>query len=501
MNTKNRAMLVATGMLLLLAGIFLGRLSSPSGDDMTMAESTTEQPKDGRQVLYWYDPMYPQQHFDEPGPSPFMDMDLVPRYADDGGAGADGNTLPAVRIDPAMVQNLGIRSARVEATTTSSALQLTGLVSFNQRAVTQLQSPSAAFVEQVWPLANGDTVSTGQPMVRLRVPAWTGAQHEWLAVLASDDPDLVSAGRQRLLSLGMPASLVRKVEQQRKPVDTWTVSAPHDGVISQLNARPGMTLASGEMVAAIQSLKPVWIEVAVPERQLGLIKVGDAITAVLPGASPTQRTGTINEILPLVDPVSRTVTVRVTLPNHQGDLRPGMSAQVQVHGETAVAQRTVPSTALLRTGQRTLVMVDDGNGRYRPQQVLTGADLGARTQIVAGLEAGEKVVVNGQFLLDSEASLQGIEVQPVEPQPAGTESLDDNLHYAEGTIVELAGGKVKLRHGPFESLGMPGMTMRFALASEQVAEGLHAGDRVRIGVSDGEAGLVVESLTMLEAAP
>lgn len=500
MNIKRYFFLPLAGLLLLLVGLFLGwKISTNSGAQQgAMKMETGSAPSNKKKVLYWYDPMYPQQHFEEPGPSPFMDMDLVPRYAD---SGTDGNPLSAVRIDPAMVQNLGIRSVPVVSTTTSTSLQLSGLISFNDRTLTQLQSPSSAFIEQVWPLTNGDTVSTGQPLVRLRVPAWTGAQHELLAVLASGNDDLVNAGKQRLLSLGMPASLVSKIEQQREPVETWTINAPHDGVINKLNARPGMTLMAGETVATLQPLKPVWIEVAVPERQLSQINIGDHITAVLPGATPSQRDGTISEILPLVDPVSRTVTMRVTLPNSRGDLRPGMSTQVQVHGQTSVAQLTVPSNALLRTGQRTLVMVDDGNGRYRPQEVQEGTDLGDQTQIMAGLKVGEKVVVNGQFLLDSEANLQGIEVQPVHAETANSPAAQHNLHYAKGTIVELAGGKVKLRHGPFESLGMPGMTMRFSLANDQVAGGLHEGDQVRISVSDSDNGLVVESLEILEDTP
>jgi Cu(I)/Ag(I) efflux system membrane fusion protein len=119
--------------------------------------------------------------------------------------------------------------------------------------------------------------------------------------------------------------------------------------------------------------------------------------------------------------------------------------------------------------------------------------------VLAGLEEGQMVVVSGQFLLDSEASLQGIAVQAL-AMPR-EHAITDLLHYAEAVVEQIADGKIKLKHGPFETLGMPGMTMRFRLADEQVASGISEGDRVRVGVSDSDAGLIVESLEKQEIAP
>ncbi len=493
MNIKRNALIGAMGLLLLLAGLYLGRYGVPAPDNAPAAkESGAMNGEEGdRQVLYWYDPMYPQHRFEEPGPSPFMDMDLVPRYA-----GGGGSEQPAVQVEAAMVQSLGIRSASVTSTRAQSRLEATGLVAFNDRALTRLQSPSMAFVDKAWPLAEGDTVRRGQPLLRLRVPAWTGAQHEWLALLDSGDSALIASGRERLRSLGMPVALISSVERQRQLQDTWTVTAPHDGVIRTLDARAGMTLAAGASMAGIQSLDPVWIEIAMPERQVGQVRNGDVVEVTVQGAL---REGRVAEILPQVNQATRTVPVRVILPNGNGELRPGMSAQVRLQGESEQKALAVPTEALLHTGQRTLVMLDEGEGRYRPQAVQPGAELGEQTLILAGLEEGQKVVVSGQFLLDSEASLQGIAIQEMAP-PKATDG-PGALHHAEGVVEQLVDGKVRLRHGPFETLGMPAMTMRFRLANDQVAGGIAVGDRVRIGVRDTDDGLIVVSLDKQAVTP
>lgn len=489
MTTRNLFLIIVAALVLTVAGAYLGRVTAPTEQDEHMPVTNTGEE---RKVLYWYDPMFPQQHFDKPGPSPFMDMALVPRYADE-----QMDSQPGVRIAAEMIQNLGIRSAPVVRTDRRAELNLSGQVVFNERAVTRLQSPANAFVDSVLPLADGDTVVAGQALLKLHVPAWTGAQQEWLAVLARGDSALVDAGRQRLLSLGMPANLIDTLERQRTLQTTWTVKAPHDGMVRQLSARAGMTLMAGAALTDIQSLDPAWVEIAVPQQLVGAMRTGDAVAVTIDGVNPPQREGVIGEILPVVATDSATVPVRVVLSNNDNALRPGMSAQVRILADNNTSSLAVPSEALLHTGKRTLVMLDEGDGRYRPQTVLAGTEIGDLTRIEAGLDEGQRVVVSGQFLLDSEASLLGLDAAPL-PDHADGHAHDDPLHYAVGTVEKLADGRVTLSHGPFESLDMPGMTMRFRLANEDVAAGIAVGDTVRIGVRDGDDGLVVERLLKQE---
>ena len=217
-------------------------------------------------ALYWYDPMYPQQRFEKPGKSPFMDMDLVPKYADAGGGDSSG-----VRIDSSVTQNLGVRLAKVERISLSSEVEASGIVSFNERDVAVLQSRSSGFVERVWPLAPGDVVRAGQPLVEFLVPEWSTAQHELLALRSAKDASLLAAARDRLRSLGMPEETITLLEKSNKVQTRYTVNAPIGGVLQALEVRTGMTVMAGQLLARINGLETVWLEVAVPESFAGIL--------------------------------------------------------------------------------------------------------------------------------------------------------------------------------------------------------------------------------------
>lgn len=375
-----------------------------------------------RAVLYWYDPMYPQQRFDRPGKSPFMDMALVPRYADEA---TDQDAQQAgVRIDPALTQNMGMRLAMVERVPLSTRVEASGIVGLNERAVAIVQSRAAGFVERVWPLAPGDVIAAGQPLAQLRVPEWAAAQHEFIAVLGAGDAGLVAAARERLLSLGVTQSELRALEQSGVVQARHTVSAPIGGMLETLDVRAGMTLGAGQTLARINGLDPLWLEVAVPEALAGQVAVGARAEAHLAAAPGQPIVGRVTALLPALNDVTRSLRVRVELPNPGGMLRPGQSAQVQLLGDGADTALAVPTEAVIRTGQRALVMVAGDGGRYRPQQVTLGPELGDKTVVRAGLDEGQQVVASGQFLLDSEASLLGLGATPPN-QPTNPPALPD----------------------------------------------------------------------------
>ena len=171
------------------------------------AQAESDAPED-KTVLYWYDPMYPQQRFDEPGPSPFMDMDLVPRYADEGGDGA------SVVIAPGIMQNLGMRVALVTRESINQVVTATGVLTFDQRAVALVQARSGGFVERVYDLAPQDVIEKGAPLADLLVPAWVAAQEEYLALRSLSEPQLLEAAHQRLRLSGMPAEFITQLEQR-----------------------------------------------------------------------------------------------------------------------------------------------------------------------------------------------------------------------------------------------------------------------------------------------
>ncbi|CAN5330415.1 efflux RND transporter periplasmic adaptor subunit [soil metagenome] len=391
--------IVASGAI----GFAAARLTAP---DRSPATSTPDASGKGK-VLYYYDPMVPAQHFDKPGKSPFMDMELVARYAEGSAAGGAGQEPPGVRVDPAAVQNLGIRLATVERGTLASDLAVTGSVDFNQRDVAIVQARAAGFVQRVYARAPGDVIAAGAPLADMLVPEWGGAQAEYQAVRRTGDAALIAAARDRLRLLGAGGAGGRGMT---------TIRAPIGGVIQTLEVRAGMTLASGQTLAQISGLGTVWLNAAVPEAQAALLRVGRPVRADLAAFPGESIAGRVVAILPTAQIDSRTLTVRIELPNPAGRLRPGMFATVHLGGEGGSAL-LVPSEAVIRTGKRVLVMVAGAGGHYRPVEVRIGREGDGRTEILAGLGQGDKVVASGQFLLDSEASLGGIEATPLGDDP------------------------------------------------------------------------------------
>ena len=448
---------------------------------------------DERKALYWYDPMYPQQKFDKPGKSPFMDMQLVPQYAS---AGSDRAT---VSIDPGLTQNLGLRFATVSRGTFDSSLDVSGVLAFNERDVAVIQARTPGFVERVYAHAPGDVLKANAALADILVPEWVAAQTEFLALKRNGDADLLAAARQRLQLTGMPATLITQVERGGKVQPYLTLTSPIGGVLQELNVRTGMTVAAGETLARVNGLSNVWMAVAVPESEAGTITVGQTVEAQLPAFPGIKLNGKVSAILPETNPDSRTLRVRVELPNPDGRLRPGLTAQVRLNRSTQHSVLWVPSEAVIRTGRRALVMLAEDAGRYRPVEVQLGQESDGKTEILRGLEDGQKVVTSGQFLLDSEASLKGIVASPENESPANAAA--SGFHEADGQIVEINDKEVTLAHGPFKTLGMPGMTMTFPLANPALTQDLKPGDRVRVAVSQTDDGLRVERLEKTGGQP
>jgi membrane fusion protein, copper/silver efflux system len=471
------------------AGYGLAHLPKPKP-----AEAPASPAAAGRNVLYWYDPMAPAQHFNKPGKSPFMDMQLVPRYADDGG----GAQTAGVKIDPAAVQSLGVRLAEVQRGDFSQNIDATGVLDFNQRDVAIVQARAAGFVQRVYGHAPGDVVGASAPIADLLVPSWGGAQAEYLAVRSSGSPALEAAARQRLRLLGMPDALIAAVARDGRPRTVVTVTTPQGGAIQTLDVRQGMTVSMGQTLAQVSGLSSVWLNAAVPEAIAGQVRVGQLARAELAAFPGETFTGKVTAILSTAQADSRTLTVRVELPNRAGRLKPGMFATVHLAGAAHPAL-LAPSEAVIRTGTRALVMLAGDGGRFQPVEVQLGREDGDRTEILAGLDEGQKVVASGQFLIDSEASLAGIQARPLDANPSPTTVPKPALYETRGRIEALAGDQVTFSHEPVPALGWPAMTMTFTLDPPALAKGLKVGDRVAFGFEQRPAGPVVRRLSRASA--
>ncbi len=481
---------------LALAGAAIALIAGGAGYGLAHLRSArppaaTAAPPEGRKALYWYDPMVPAQHFAAPGKSPFMDMQLVPRYADEAGGGGQA---AGVRIDPATVQSLGVRLASVQRGEFAQSLDAAGVLDFNQREVAIVQARAAGFVQRVYARAPGDVVNAGAPIADLLMPAWGGAQAEYLAVRGGGSRALEAAARQRLRLLGMPDGLIAAVARDGRSRTVVTVSTPVGGAIQTLDVRQGMTVSMGQTLAQVSGLGSVWLNAAVPEAMAGQVRVGQAGRAELAAFPGETFTGRVTAILPTTQPDSRTLTVRIELSNRGGRLRPGMFATVHLGGGAHPAL-FVPSEAVIRTGKRAIVMVAGDGGRFQPVEVQLGREDGDRTEILAGLSEGQRVVASGQFLIDSEASLAGVQARPLGSAPAGAPPRPQtSLYETRGHIEALTADSITLSHEAVPAIGWPAMTMTFKLGSPALAKGVKVGDRVAFGFEQRPDGPVVRRL-------
>ena len=480
------------GAVLLLVGLGAGwalsqwlSVRAPAGVSATKAAPAA--PAAERKVLYWYDPMVPTQRFDKPGKSPFMDMQLVPRYADEGGADAGS----AVTVSPQAVQSLGLRVATAETHVLQSAVDVVGTVGLNERDVSIVQARASGFVERVHPRAPGDVIPAGAALAEVLHPDWLAAQREYLAVRATGDAVLAQAARARLTLLGMPAALVERLEAGGQPQAVTTIVAPSGGLIAELMVRQGMTVSAGMTLARVNGLGTVWVEAAVPEALAAAVVTGQRAELRLVAFPGEVLRGKVAAVLPETSRDTRTLRVRVEVANPGGRLRAGMSGEVRLLGARQGTEVvTVPGEAVIRTGRRALVYVVDAPGRYRPVEVELGAEIDGRVAVLKGLAAGQQVVASGQFLIDSEASLQGLTARAPGNEAAaaagalataGTAPLGPAGEFGtRGRVVELDAATITVEHEAVPALKWPAMTMPFQLARPDLARGLKAGDAVRL---------------------
>ncbi|HEV7914558.1 MAG TPA: efflux RND transporter periplasmic adaptor subunit [Albitalea sp.] len=365
-------------------------------------------PLTGRKILYYHDPMVPASRFDKPGKSPFMDMMMSPVFAD------SDRDASQVTVSPRLQQNLGLRTAPVTEGPLAAPLSAVGSIAFNERDQAIVQARATGYVERLHVRATLDRVARGQPLVDLYVPDWVAAQEEFLSVRrlhGSDMAPLVDGARQRMRQAGMSDEQIRLVETTGKAQARLTLLAPIGGVVVELAAREGMTVTPGATLFRLNGLATVWAHAEVPESQAALLRPGARVRAKSPALPETSFDGRVQALLPGVDSATRTLKARVELANPGGRLVPGMFVQMQIVNAGAAKALLIPSEALIRTGRRTVVMLAEEQGRFRPVEVQAGIESGGQTEIRSGLQAGQRVVVSSQFLIDSEATLKGVEAR------------------------------------------------------------------------------------------
>ena len=457
-------------------------------------------PLTDRRILYYHDPMVPGKKFDSPAKSPFMDMMLVPAYS--GGEGSDPGT---VTVSSRIQQNLGLRVGEVVDGVLSQEVSAVGAIAWNERGQSAIQARATGFVEKLHVRATLDRVTKGQPLFEIYVPDWVAVQEDYLSVRRMRGRDLqplVEASLQRMRQAGMDDRQIANVERTGKVQARTTIVAPHDGVVTELSAREGSTVNSGMLLARINDLSTVWAHAEVPESQAAKLHEGSPVSAQTPALPGKVFEGKIQALLPEVNATTRTRKARLELANPEELLVPGMFVRMRLLDEQSRKVLLVPSEALIRTGRRTLVMAVEDDNRFRPTEVEVGREQNGRSEILRGLSKNQKVVLSGQFLIDSEASLKGVEARMSAP-PIDTPESDATRTYETTARVEaVSADTLTLVHPEIKALQWPAMTMDFKLAPQIKMPRVRSGDEIeiRFRLQEGETPMIV-SLTPRNGTP
>jgi len=378
----------------LLLGIAVGRWST-SDHDMTPRGTDTTQ----RDILYWVAPMDPDYRRDEAGKSP-MGMDLLPVYAD------DVDQVPGtVKIDPTVVNNLGVRTAIVKGGVLSRRIDTVGYVAYDEDTLQHVHTRVDGWIEKLATKATGDPVRKGQLLFELYSPTLVNAQQEYLAALRSKNAVLRSASKDRLNALGVTASEIARLEKERTPSQRVRIYAESDGVIAHLGVREGIFVTPATEVMSVARLDQVWVLAEVFERQAAWVQPGQRADVELDYVPGKHWKGTVDYIYPELDPETRTLKVRIRFENEGEVLRPNMFARVALYGGETEQLVHVPREAVIRGGNMNRVVLALGEGRFRAQPVELGIESGDRVAITEGLVVGDHIVTSGQFLIDSESNI------------------------------------------------------------------------------------------------
>ena len=477
-----------TAVVLLGAGYVIGTRRAVTDEPMASASAATPSvpgdkvdPKTGRKVLYWHDPMVPNQHFDKPGKSPFMDMQLQPVFADEGGSNG-------IKVDSTLQQNLGIRYATVVRQDTAESFDAIGTTQFDESMAEVVQSRVTGYIDHLYANAPMQRLAKGAPIASLFVPDWLAPQEEYLALKRGGmDAGLLAAARARMQALSIPDGLIASLDQSGKAQTHVTLFAQEAGALTELNVRDGAMVSPGQTLAKIAGLSKLWLIVEIPESLALQVQPGMLVDATFAGDASQHFSGHIREILPGISPDSRTLQARLEIDNAGQRLTPGMLMRARVSGAKPVSRLLVPSEAVITTGKRSIVIVRNGDGRLQPVQITVGNDSGDSTEVTSGLTEGQQVVASGQFLIDSEASLTSVLPKlegsaapgasppaPVSaPVPAGAQTYETT-----GKVEKITASDITFSHQPVPALGWGAMTMTFGKPSPTTFPDVKMGESV-----------------------
>lgn len=409
--------------------------------------------KKGRKPLYWQAPMDPTEIYDHPGKSK-MGMDLVPVYEDQAGAKSGGT----VTIDPATVQNMGVRYTTVKKMDFNREVRAVGLIKYNEEKLYTVNTKISGWIEKLYVNYTGQPVRRGQPLLEIYSPDLVTTQQEYLLALNNKNAvsqsnfssirdgaeSLLNSTRQRLNNWDIPQSEIDRLQNTGEVRKTLQLNAPASGVVIHKNAVEGLHVMSGMDLYKIADLSTVWVEASIYDYELPWISQGQEATAELSYLPGKSYQGKVSYIYPYLDEKARTATIRLEFRNPDLQLKPGMYATVHLQGRTIPGALVIPNEAVIRSGERNVVFVARGEGKFEPRTIKIGIEGGPSNeyvQVISGLLEGEKIVTSAQFMLDSESRLQEAIQKMLEEKQGQTKPMESPEKKMQQSMPNMKSGQ------------------------------------------------------------
>jgi Cu(I)/Ag(I) efflux system membrane fusion protein len=330
-----------------------------------------------------------------------MGMDYIPVYE------GDDDEAGIVKIAPRKLQRIGVSTELASRRVVAAPIRAPGTIQLDERRVAVIALRAEAFVDSVENVTSGSEVRKGQPLMRVYSPAIASAASEFLSTMnLKGENGAVRGARQRLMNLAVPDTLIAEIERTRQVPLSFTWTAPRDGIVLERNVVEGQRVAPGEVLFRLADHLVVWALVDVAERDLGAVAEGQKVTVRVRSYPNKAFGGTVALVYPHLNPATRTVRVRIELPNPDFLLRPDMYAEAQIDTGTATPVIAVPDSAVIDSGDRQLVIIDKGEGRFEPRAVKLGQSGAGYVEIRDGVKDGESVVTSANFLIDAESNLK-----------------------------------------------------------------------------------------------
>jgi Cu(I)/Ag(I) efflux system membrane fusion protein len=498
MNMK-RSLIFAS--VLIITGVSLGVLVQRywlAMPDMNMQAETAPASTD-KKVLYYRHPMTPSITADRPLKDN-MGMDYIPVYADAAGSTGQTDDPGTVTISPAVVNNLGVRTATVERVPLSQRVDSVGYVGYDENRLHHVHLRTEGWVENLAVKFTGARVKEGDLLFELYSPKLVNAQEEYVQALNTGNKLLLTASRGRLRALGVPDGLIDRLEKTRQVEQRVKTFAHQDGVVKELNIREGMFVDPATEAMSLVDLSSVWVMADVFEQQAQGLALGQQAEMQVASVPGKIWKGQVDYIYPSLDPITRSLKVRLRFDNPDEALKPNMYAEVTIFAAAQQDTLSIPREAVIRTGEGQRVIVALSAGKFASRIIKTGIEAGDRIEITDGLKEGETVVVSGQFLIDSESSLKASLSRLTNDADSSTSTESGAKNTAQmatgtGIVKAVDNTKVNISHGPIESLKWPAMVMDFKLADPELADGITPGARIEFEFSqDNEGDYVISNL-------